>query len=98
MRTLCVAVAESLGCGVPVMISNKVNIWREIEGDGAGLICDDTAADTERALRQWIATPAAERMLMRQRALECFEQRFQSSRFAERLLDIVGAPGAVAQA
>jgi len=93
-----VAVAESLGCGVPVMISNKVNIWREIEGDGAGLICDDTAADTERALRQWIATPAAERTLMRQRALECFEQRFQSSRFAERLLDIVGAPGAVAQA
>jgi hypothetical protein len=51
-----VAVAESLGCGVPVLISNKVNIWREIEADGAGMICDDTAADTERVLRQWIAT------------------------------------------
>jgi len=90
-----VAVAESLGCGVPVLISNKVNIWREIEADGAGMICDDTAADTERVLRQWIAAAPAERSRMRQRALDCFESRFQSSRFADQLLDIVNAPVAV---
>jgi len=92
-----VAVAESLACGVPVLISNKVNIWREIEGDGAGMICDDTQEDAERVLRQWIGTPASDRARMREQAMACFEQRFQSSRFADRLLEIVGAPGAALQ-
>lgn len=87
-----VAVAESLACGVPVLISNRVNIWREIEGDGAGLICDDTAQGAERVLRTWIAMPAEARARMRQRALACFEDRFQSSRFADHLLDIISAP------
>jgi glycosyltransferase involved in cell wall biosynthesis len=33
-----IAVAEALACGLPVLVSDKVNIWREIAGDGAGLI------------------------------------------------------------
>ena len=41
-----IAVAEALGCGTPVLISDKVNIWREIEADGAGLVDDDTVDGT----------------------------------------------------
>jgi len=37
-----IAVVEALACGTPVMISNKVNIWREIESDGAGIVFPDT--------------------------------------------------------
>ena len=33
-----IVVAEALGCGLPVLISDKVNIWREIEADRAGTI------------------------------------------------------------
>jgi glycosyltransferase involved in cell wall biosynthesis len=36
-----VSVVEALACGVPVLISNKVNIWREIEEDNAGLVEND---------------------------------------------------------
>lgn len=32
-----IAVAEALACGTPVLISNKVNIWREIQAGGGGL-------------------------------------------------------------
>ncbi len=32
-----IAVVEALACGKPVLISDKVNIWREIVEDGAGL-------------------------------------------------------------
>ena len=37
-----VAVIEAMACGVPVVISNKVNIWREVQAGGAGLVtpCD----------------------------------------------------------
>jgi len=31
-------VAEALGCGLPVLISDKVNIWREVIAHGAGLV------------------------------------------------------------
>lgn len=37
-----IAVIEAMLCGLPVIISNKVNIWRDIKEDNAGLIgpCD----------------------------------------------------------
>lgn len=91
-----VAVAESLACGVPVLISDKINIWREIQADGAGLVCDDSAQGAEQVLRDWIDTPDQDRARMRERAMACFEQRFLGSRFAERLLDIIGETHAVA--
>ncbi len=50
-----IAVVESLAVGRPVLISNQVNIWREIENDGAGLVEDDTPEGTERLLRRWFA-------------------------------------------
>ena len=31
-----IAVVEAMACGVPVLISDKVNIWREVVADGAG--------------------------------------------------------------
>ena len=31
-----IAVAEALSVGLPALISNKVNIWRELESDRAG--------------------------------------------------------------
>jgi glycosyltransferase involved in cell wall biosynthesis len=29
-------VVEAMACGVPVLISDRVNIWREVVADGAG--------------------------------------------------------------
>ena len=33
-----VAVVEALACGLPVLISDKVNIWPDIVEDGAGIV------------------------------------------------------------
>src|SRR5256886_6713007 len=51
-----IAVAEALACGTPVLISNKVNIWREIEADGAGYVENDDLNGTANLLRRWLAT------------------------------------------
>lgn len=78
-----IAVAESLACGVPVLISDQVNIWREIARDNAGLTGPDTADGTESMLRQWLAYTAEERTRFSINARTCFNNRFTAQAMAE---------------
>jgi len=71
-----VAVAEALACGTPVLISNKVNIWREIAADGVGLVEDDDLAGTARLLARWQALTPEERTAMREMSRPVFQRRY----------------------
>lgn len=77
-----VAVVESLAAGRPVLISNRVNIWPEIEGDGVGLVDDDTLEGAGRLLRRWFDLPPAERDAMAARARGSFTARYAMNRAA----------------
>jgi len=70
---------------VPTLISNKVNIWREIECDGAGLVSDDTLLGICKLLQSYVEMSAEKRLAMRQAASECFEQRFEIKKAARTL-------------
>lgn len=84
-----IAVAEALALGVPVLISDKVNIWREIAAAQAGLVGDDTAAGTEATLRQWLAQDAGQRAAMSAAAVACYQRHFHMSAAAARLVDTI---------
>lgn len=86
-----IAVAEALGCGLPVVISDKVNIWREIADADAGIVDVDTVDGTERSLRRWLALTADERAAMGRRAAGLFRERFTVDAMATSLLRVVGA-------
>ena len=86
-----IAVAEALGCGVPVLISDKVNIWREIDAAGAGLVADDTVAGTEQSMRRWLALPPAARTAMRTAAARLFVDRFSVRAMADSLIETIAA-------
>ena len=81
-----IAVAEALGCGLPVLISDKVNIWREIAADGAGIVNPDTLEGTEKTLRQWLAMTANGRNKMVKQAKVTFEQRFTVDAMAKSMV------------
>lgn len=81
-----IAVAEALSCGLPVLISDKVNIWREIHGDEAGLIAPDTLDGARDLLTRWLAMDEPARRQMRVRARRCFEQHFQIEAACDSLL------------
>ncbi len=84
-----IAVVEALACGKPVLISDQVNIWREIEAAGAAFVAPDTLEGTESLLQRWMSLPDAERAAMSQNARQCFEARFEIRRAAERFLEVV---------
>ncbi len=92
-----VVVAEALACGVPALISDKVNIWREVHASGAGLVADDTGAGTERLLDVWLGLPDAERLAMRAAAAAAFREHFQIEAMVTRLQAVLrartGEPG-----
>lgn len=80
------AVVEALACATPVLISDKVNIWREIVEEGAGSAMPDTQEGTEKLLANWLALPAPEREAMAKRARLCFETRYQIDRATASLV------------
>ena len=59
------------------MISDKVNIWREIVEDGAGMAADDTEEGTRELLARWFALSGQECAEMGRRARRSFERRYQ---------------------
>jgi glycosyltransferase involved in cell wall biosynthesis len=86
-----IAVAEALACSLPVVISNKVNIWREIEQDQAGLVANDDGASVTSSLRLWLAKDSHERQVFRDNAWKCFARRFEIHSAADSLVRILGS-------
>jgi len=82
-----ISVVEAMACRCPVLISDKVNIWREITEDGAGLAEDDTLDGTHRLLARWLALLPSDRAAMAGRAEACFERHFQVEGVARHLID-----------
>lgn len=85
-----IAVVEALACGTPVLISNKVNIWREIAAAEAGCVENDDLAGTARLIERWAGTAANVRATMVENARECFVRHFEITRATDSLLEVLG--------
>lgn len=84
-----IAVAEALACSVPVLISDQVNIWREVKEFDAGFVEADTVEGTTKMLRQWLHTLGADLAKMKVNALECFASKFHIEQAARSLLRVM---------
>jgi glycosyltransferase involved in cell wall biosynthesis len=80
-----VAVVEALACRLPVLISDKVNIWPDILRDEAGIVNADTAEGTYRSMETLLAMRPEERERMVNNGLACFRARYEMKRTAEAL-------------
>jgi len=81
-----IAVAEALSCGTPVLISNQINIWREIEEDRAGYVGDDSVDGSETLLRRWKSRSPQDHLEMKHAAQFSFESRFGIGFAAQNLV------------
>ena len=83
-----VAVVEALACGLPVLISDKVNIWPDIAQDAAGIVNPDTVEGTYRSMTILLAMQPEERGRMISNGLACFRSRYEMKRTAQALNDL----------
>lgn len=71
-----IAVVEALACGKPVLISNQVNIWREIDEGKGGIIESDTVEGTLAMLEEMGRLSPAGVGTLGQAARKVYEQYF----------------------
>jgi glycosyltransferase involved in cell wall biosynthesis len=86
-----IVVAEAMSYGVPPLISNKVNIWREIRDDGAGIVAADDLDGTCSLLISWLSQSDHEKEVMRERAGQSFARRFEIGAAARNLIHTLKA-------
>jgi glycosyltransferase involved in cell wall biosynthesis len=84
-----IVVAEAMACKLPVLISNKVNIWREIATTGAGLVANDDLDGTTQLLQKWLAMSLDEQQTMQQKAKQYFTERLEIHKAAQSLVEVL---------
>jgi glycosyltransferase involved in cell wall biosynthesis len=86
-----IAVVEALACGKPVMISNQVNIWREIEVAGGGIVVDDTLEQIQQMLERWKTISKKKKIEMGLNARNTFKNYFAIRPAAQKLISTVSS-------
>ena len=81
-----ISVVESLACSKPVIISNQINIWREIDASNAGIICDNNAASLKLALSKWFELDNKQKNEMGKHALDTFKRYFHVKAASEKMI------------
>jgi glycosyltransferase involved in cell wall biosynthesis len=56
-------VVEAMAAGLPVVISNKVNLWREVDEARAGLVVSTDAAELASAITRLLDYPGLARQM-----------------------------------
>lgn len=84
-----IVVAEAMALSKPVLITNKVNIWREIAADEAGLVVDDNVEAIAAGLREMCELSPQQRETIGRNARKCFSTRYDLENNAMQLLDLL---------
>ena len=71
-----IVVAEALSTSTPVLITDKVNIWREIEAEDAGLVEKDSVAGVAKLLTKWLNYSTEDKKEFGVKAKKCYQNNF----------------------
>ena len=82
-----IVVAEAMACGKPVLTTDMVNTWREVQDSGAGLIANDDLEGITALLEQFLALSTEDKQAMRQRARQGFVEKFDIGTMAPQLIE-----------
>ena len=80
------AVIEAMACGVPMVISNKVGIYREVEKNKAGIVVDTDAESLYRGMKLLLENPELRKEIVAN-GTEMVEEHYDINKVAERMIE-----------
>lgn len=85
-----IVVAEAMACSTPVLVSDKVNIWREIQSANAGIAEPDDLDGTRRLITRFCSLSQDTREQMGKAARSTFLRYFDVEAATRDLLRVIG--------
>lgn len=82
-----IAVVEAMACGLPVVISNKVNIWREVAEAGAGIITNCDSHQVAEAILK-LLDDRNSREEMGKRGKRLVEKKYTWPKIARQMIEV----------
>jgi glycosyltransferase involved in cell wall biosynthesis len=82
-----VAIIEAMGMGVPVVISNNVNIWREVADARAGIVTNCDVGEVADAIEKILGDPV-ESKNMGFRGMQVASEKFDWKVIAQKMLNV----------
>jgi glycosyltransferase involved in cell wall biosynthesis len=81
-----IAVIEAMACSKPVIITNQINIWREIEEGGGGLVSEDSQIGIEFQMEKLFSLKEDEIKILGSKARNLFTYEYSIIPAAKKLL------------
>lgn len=82
-----IAVVEALACEKPVLISNQVNIWREVAAGSGGLVENDHEIGVRNLLTRWLEMSVSEKEQMSKAAKTIYLTHFAVNKIVQNYLN-----------
>ena len=70
------------------LISNQVNIWKEITDGGGGLVCNDNLDGVIGMLKKWLLLVDAHKRKMEINAESIYKNQFTVEKAAKNIFDV----------
>jgi glycosyltransferase involved in cell wall biosynthesis len=81
-----VAIVEAMACGLPVVISNKVGIYREVQKNNAGIVVDTDVESIYKGMKHLLDNPAVKEEIARN-GRKLVMEYYDINNVAERFID-----------
>lgn len=80
-----IAIVEAMACQKAVIITDKINIWREIKQGNGGLISSDTTEEIYNVLKKWLYLSENDKKEIGYSAKQTFESFFLNDKVVANL-------------
>lgn len=82
-----IAIVEALACEKTVLITDKINIWREIKQSNGGLVNTDTEEGIYKLLKEWVIISDEKKIFFSKSARMTYNTYFTIEQFGKKFLN-----------
>jgi glycosyltransferase involved in cell wall biosynthesis len=78
-------IAEALSVGTPVLLTDKVNLWREVVDSNAGMVANDDQAGIDQLVQQW---RIGAHVCCVKNTISCFQEKLHISKTVDNIISL----------